>query len=127
MNNKTTYIIDPEFHHLRYLTPLIEQFESYFIEELELEPFESFSPEISSAYWYAKYHLLLNNQILIDEDLKVIFSEPKINVIWFTITDRKTFSIKCLDGDKWQLNKLGSNKQFDDLIKNIRISPMASI
>lgn len=101
------YSLEINIDSLNFIKSIIEGNNSYLVGELEIDPFNKFSLEFSSEYWYLKYHLLRDGKILLDEDDFSLFEEYNINVIFFELSDFNSFLIKCNDG-KWylEINKL---------------------
>ncbi len=113
------YKINEEFYNLNFLKKIVIEFETYLIGEIEIEPFNKFSLEFSSAYWYSCYHLLRDKMLIVDKEIFHLFNEDKINIIWFSITDNENFVIKCLDGE-WFLELLNSNFLIEKITPNIK-------
>jgi len=70
--------------------------------------------------------LLANKSLNINEDLQelnALFKEPRLNIIWFNITDEESFILECKDGD-WHvsfLNTKGKIYTFFDKFKLVSI------
>jgi hypothetical protein len=120
-NRKSVNILDIDVDSLKFLLPLTEKFETYIEGELEIDPFRTWSKDFSIAYWYTQYHLLRDKSLIVDEEIKSLFTEEKLNIIWFCLTDRKSFSIKCSDGDKWELEKYTPNEHLEVIMKSLDI------
>lgn len=88
-----------------------------FYGELEVEPYSKFSIEFQAEYWYVKYSLLSEGSIQLQfENFQNLFQEREINVIWFNITDKETFSLNCKDGD-WYLSFSKLNESVENAVK----------
>lgn len=109
------YSINKDFNSLNFLENLALEFDLYFIGDFEVEPFTKWSTEFASEYWYLKYQLLKICEVKIkseDSDFKFLFQEFNLNIIWLTVTDKKNFELKCVDGS-WKVEVL--NPSFDKL------------
>ncbi len=93
------YEIKEDFQNLKFLHAIVNSIETYLIQDIDIEPFTKFSKDFSCSYWYSCYHLLRDGKLLVDGEIADLFVEDKINVLWFTLTDEKTFYIKCKDGN----------------------------
>lgn len=93
--------------NLSFIKVFVEKYELYLIEELDIDPFTTFSVEFSSEYWYLKYHLLRDRKVLLTEEDLILFEETNINIVFFKLSDLNSFTIECNDG-RWyfKLNKL---------------------
>jgi hypothetical protein len=119
--NISSFKLDMPKDGLVSLLPVIKCFDVYVYGELEIEPFEKFSFEFSSAYWYTKYMLTQNAKVPIDEDNIILFETENINPIWLNLTDGLTFRIQCFDGNMSTLEKFGLNEELEKLMKNEKI------
>jgi len=81
---------------IRDLSKISDKLEIY--DDFELEPFATFSLEFQAEYWYLKYVLLRDKQILITDEFKVFFTENNLNIICLKLTDRKSFVCEFIDG-----------------------------
>jgi len=116
------YQLNSKIENLHFIKEIILSCELYLIEELDIDPFDTFSVDFSSEYWYLKYHLLRDKKVLLTIEDSILFDEENINVIFFKITDLKSFIIECIDGNWYfKINKLDTNtlKIFDTLKVNI--------
>lgn len=105
--------------NLTFLKVLIDFKNTYFINEIEIEPFEKFSLGFSSEYWYLQYHLLKDKKISIDENFDFLFRENKINIIYLSISDLNSFNIKCNDGN-WYIDILKINEVSINLLLSLQ-------
>jgi hypothetical protein len=109
------YSINKEINSLSFLKTLGNKFDSFLIGEFEVEPFTKWSTEFAAEYWFIKYSLLENKVVELDfsaNELENLCAEKNLNVIWLTLTDKKNFKLKCVDGS-WELEIL--NSTFDGL------------
>lgn|SRR5690606_310973 len=93
--------------NLGFIKVFVEKYELYLIEELDIDPFTTFTLEFSLEYWYLKYHLLRDKKILLTKDDLILFEETNMNIVFFKLSDLNSFIIECNDG-KWsfKLNKI---------------------
>ncbi|WP_372472552.1 hypothetical protein AB4865_06970 [Capnocytophaga sp. ARDL2] len=116
------YVLNNKNENLHFIKEINFSCDLYLIEELDIEPFDTFSVDFSSEYWYLKYHLLRDKKVLLNIEDSILFDEENINVIFFKATDLKSFVIECNDGNWYfRINKLDINalKIFDILKINI--------
>lgn len=119
-----TYKIDQEIISLNFLTPIIELFNTHIYGDLEIDPFNEFTIEFQSNYWYLQYYLLKDKKVYVDDSLQSFFKEENINIIWFQITDEDTFKIKCIDGT-WFIEILKLDIQFDNVISSFNLKEIS--
>ncbi len=84
---------------LKFLKPILENYEVHIEEPLEIEPFKKWSVEFAASYWYAKYMLTIENAVILDKECKEFVKEENLNFIWLTISDTENFKLECRDGD----------------------------
>lgn len=94
------YSLSSKDNDLHFLKDIVQKSDLYLLEELEIEPFVKFSLDFSAEYWYLKYHLLRDKRVLVSLEDSVLFDEKDLNVIFFKLSDLKSFIIECIDG-KW--------------------------
>ena len=88
--------------------------------EFEITPYEKFSSDFGSIYWYLQY-MLLKNGVLemekneINDEYLTFFSETEINFEWLYLKDEGNYMISCIDGD-WIL-EIYNNKILNTVIK----------
>lgn len=98
------YRINNDIHTLASLKPIWSISNSILITgNLEIEPFNLFSLEFSSIYWYLNYHILKDNEISINKDeirdtYKNFFTEPDLNFISLQFYDKSNYKLYCNDG-----------------------------
>ncbi|NHM03732.1 hypothetical protein [Flavobacterium celericrescens] len=115
------FSINKDFNSLNFLENLAKKFDLYLIGDFEVEPFTKWSMEFASEYWYLNYHLLKKGEVRLgnqDSELKFLFQESNLNIIWLTVTDKKNFELKCVDGS-WEVKVLNPN--FDRLQELLNI------
>lgn len=99
------YVIKDSIQSLLYFKPIFEISNNIKItDELDIEPFKSFSLEFSSIYWYFKYCLLKDKEINIDKneihkDYKEFFIEKNLNFIFLNLCEESNYKIYCIDGN----------------------------
>ena len=116
------YQLNSKIENLHFIKEIILSCDLYLIEELDIDPFDTFSVDFSNEYWYLKYHLLRDKKVLLTIEDSILFDEENINIVFFKITDLKSFIIECNDGNWYfKINKLDTNtlKIFDTLKVNI--------
>ena len=106
-------------NNLKFLKNILDKEDIYLANDLEIDPFDKFSSEFSAQYWYIMYHLCRDKKILIDDETNTLFEEDNLNIITFTITDFKKFSIECIDGD-WRFKILEMSQTSDDIYKKLK-------
>lgn len=116
LNSISIYTLDIETDSLKFFLPITGKFETFIKDDLDIEPFTTWTKDFAISYWYTKYHILQDGRVRVDGEIKDLFVEEKLNIIWFCLTDEKTFSIKCSDGETWELERYSPNKELDDLL-----------
>jgi len=98
------YRISDTVYSLDYFKSILSLSDSVeILNNLEIEPFDKFSVEFSSVYWYFQYQILKNKKIEIYKDeivgeYKSFFTENKLNFIFIEILDSQNYRITCIDG-----------------------------
>jgi len=106
-------------HSLMFLSKLLDLNSTYFTEDIEIEPFDKFSPEFSSEYWFLKYNLLKEGKYIIESNFNYLFKENNINNIWITLSDLENYKLTCKDGT-WYIEFFNSNRLNNELILNLK-------
>ncbi len=81
MKKSKKYPINKVFNSLSFIENLAGNFDLYLSANFEVEPFTKWSAEFASEYWFLKYHLLLNGEIMIENndcDLEYLFRESEV-------------------------------------------------
>ena len=119
LNNIPVFTLDIDPDSLNFLLPITKKFETYIKSDLDIDPYTTWSKDFAISYWYTQYHILKDGRVRVDEEIVNLFVEEKLNIIWFCLTDEKTFSIKCTDGDTWELERYSQNNDLDELLTSM--------
>src|SRR5690606_42163141 len=98
--------------NLGFIKVFVEKYELYLIEELDIDPFTTFTLEFSLEYWYLKYHLLRDKKILLTKDDLILFEETNMNIVFFKLSDLNSFIIRSEErrvgkecSDRWSMKQ----------------------
>lgn len=106
-------------NNLSFLNDILDLSKAYFVNDLEIEPFDKFSLGFSSEYWFLQYQLLKEKQYLIDDNFNFLFIENNINITSINISDLSNYNLKCVDGT-WYIEILKLGDVTNNIVMNLK-------